>query len=445
MTSVNIPVVVETRGAIQRLRNVSGRVTDLNTRARGLGGSFLRGAILGGLLGSSLGSIASQLISTSNAGRAVTSSIQRLIQSLLQPIEGPLVRFLSAFDANPFLQGLVLVGGGLAVAGIAFSVLAGFVLTTVDRLTSFIGWLRRVKDFVFKLPVPNGVIRAFGLAFRIAGYGIRFFVRSVGLIAGLGAIVALGFGEIALDLLGFEGAADKAGAALDKFLEFVIPGPVHDFADALGRAFDGLLGIERDSDGAIQGIDLMNSSLLEAITNSEVFGAVSSVISGLWSKATNIIQIGWLLVQLGVLNILNAIVRANNTAADFFIRVWDAGVEKVQGFFYRLRTIAVDVVNFIIRAINSIPSIEISFETITVGPLSFPVPRVSLGGSLFNIAEIRDPGRPQVLDRFSDTGNDGDTYNVTVNAPNVFDTSALEEQLLRLLNQNAQFRNEVIG
>ena len=443
MTSVNIPVVVETNTAIQRLRNVSGRVTDLNTRARGLGGSFLRGAVLGGLLGSSLGGIATQLISTSNAGRAVTSSIQRLIQSLLQPIEGPLVRLLSGFDSNPFLQLVAGIGVSIVFVGIAVRIFAGFISGAVTGLISLWGWLRTIKDFVFKFPISNGAVRLFGLAFRIAGFGIRFLVRSVGLIAGLGAIVALGFGEIILDLLGFEEQADKAGDALDKFLEFVIPEPVHDFADALGRGFDALVGIDRDSEGAIAGIDLLSGSLVRAVTESALFGLAAEGLSGLWERATNVIHIGWLLLQLGVLNILNAIVKANNTVADFFVRAWDAGLERVVGFFYRLRSIAIDVVNFIIRAINRIPRVEIRFETISVGPVSFSVPRVSLGGSLFNIPEIRDPGRPTNADRFSDTGNDGDTYNVTVNAPNVFDTSALEEQLLRLLNQNSQFRNEV--
>ena len=447
MTSVNIPVVVETSGAIQRLRNVSGRVTDLNTRARGLGGSFLRGAILGGLLGSSLGGIATQLISTSNAGRAVTSSIQRLIQSLLQPIEGPLVRFLSAFDENPFLQGAALIVGGVLALGVAFLGIAAFVTAVVRSVGGFIGFLLRIGGaivrFVTGIPGVGGFLRGLGGAFRVAGAGL---LRLLGPILGAAAVIGglgLAVFSVVQDLFGFDEAAENTREALRNLVDAFIPQGVQDFVLGLGDVTDGLLGIERDADRAITSIDFFNGSLVQGVLDSEAFGAAASVVSGQWAGALRIIEIEWLLLQLGVLNVLNGIVRANNNVADFFIRTWDASVERVEGFFYRLRTIALDVVNFIIRAINRIPSIDISFETVSVGPVSFSVPRVRLGGSLFNIDEIQDPGRPNAADRFSDTGNDGDTYNVTVNAPNVFDTTALEEQLIRLLNQNAQFRNEV--
>ena len=447
MTSVNIPVVVETSGAIQRLRNVSGRVTDLNTRARGLGGSFLRGAILGGLLGSSLGGIATQLISTSNAGRAVTSSIQRLIQSLLQPIEGPLVRFLSAFDANPFLQGATLIIGGLLALGAAFLGIAAFVTAVVRSVGGFIGFLRGVGGALVRLitsiPGVGGILRGLGGAFRFAGLGILRFLGPL-LIGGfLIAAFGLAIFSIIADLFGFDEAAERSRELLDKLIDAFVPEALQDFITGIDDITDGLFGIEREAGRGITGIDLFSGSIANAVTESALFGLAAAGLSGLWERATNVIHIGWLLLQLGVFNVLNAIVKANNNVADFFIRTWDASVERVEGFFYRLRTIALDVVNFIIRAINRIPSIDISFETVSVGPVSFSVPRVRLGGSLFNIAEIQDPGRPNAADRFSDTGNDGDTYNVTVNAPNVFDTTALEEQLIRLLNQNAQFRNEV--
>ena len=117
MTSVHIPVTVGTQPAISQLRNVRGRVDNLSQSARGLGSNFLRGAVLGGLFGGVIGGVVTQVFAGSNAARALTGSLHRLVNVFLSRVDGPLLNAIAFLEQRPALGYLgALVGGLLLIA-----------------------------------------------------------------------------------------------------------------------------------------------------------------------------------------------------------------------------------------------------------------------------------------------------------------------------------------
>ena len=412
MTSVHIPVTVGTQPAISQLRNVRGRVDNLSQSARGLGSNFLRGAVLGGLFGGVIGGVVTQVFAGSNAARALTGSLHRLVNVFLSRVDGPLLNAISFLEQRPgigylgaLLAGLLLIVPALkvigaivaAVGGVIGSIVAPFLLGT-GAAVAFVAVLVTLAAALVLFLVGGERVRAF-----ISGALVRAFEALPSPVrTAINAMISLFqlFGRVA-------GSVTGAAAMFFQVVWNAVVVIFDAIVDSLIMAWGGF----RDA------------VLL-------IMGAIGRAVLMAWGAVVN-----------GIGTFLNLLTDAFGAVGNVIVSVFRTAFGNISSFVDRIADTVTDTINFIIRAINRIPSIQIGSREIGVGGFTISVPTISLGGSLFNIAEVGRRGPTGGAG--SDAAANGNT-TINITAPGVYDSQAFGRQLRELLDADPTFRGDVL-
>ena len=148
----------------------------------------------------------------------------------------------------------------------------------------------------------------------------------------------------------------------------------------------------------------------------------------------------WGVVINGIGTFLNLLTGVFAAVGNVIVTVFRTAFGNVSSFVDQIAETVVDTINFIIRAINNIPSIEVGSRRVGVGDFAVSVPTVSIGqGSAFNIPEV---ARRSTTVGFDPAPIGNTTINIT--APGVYDSQAFGRQLRELLDADPTFRGDVL-
>ena len=146
-TSIVIPVKVPVGQAVSQMNNVRRKMDEMGLATRSLGRDFLRGAVVGGLLGGSLSQLAHSMFQNTNAGRALTSTIQELIETMLKPFTPYIVQFLNWLGGDS----LFAKASRWLIYLAAFAALAGGLASILRYASTSIGNLIRIGSAVLQM------------------------------------------------------------------------------------------------------------------------------------------------------------------------------------------------------------------------------------------------------------------------------------------------------
>ena len=180
--AITIPVQVRLGGAIQNLNQVNKKFDEMGLASRALGRDFLRGAVVGGILGGSMSQLAHSMFASTDAGRALTSSVQHLIERMLTPVTPPLIGALNYLESDSRVARIIR----LAIQIAAFSALLGGVASITNFANrSIANLVNRAATLLRVLSLVNPMTRALAVHMLNGSGSVSVMARSFGFLTRL--------------------------------------------------------------------------------------------------------------------------------------------------------------------------------------------------------------------------------------------------------------------
>ena len=314
-TAITIPVQVQLGQSIQNLNQVNKKFDEMGLASRAMGRDFLRGAVVGGILGGSMSQLAHSMFASTDAGRALTSSVQHLIEKMLVPVTPSLISVLNYLEGDSLVAKIINLGlqvGVLAaLVGGLVSVLA-YANRTVGNL------LLKIANMLGFIARLNAAVRVLNAAMLQGSGHVSILIRSFGRITQvtfpLAKAIFLVSEAVRVLALIIRGQSVPSMAVLLKSLQ-QIQTSLGGFTKAAQSAAAGLKVLANAGRGLNSVATSIGRVTTALIQLRSVIGPVAAALATVWDKAIAAAQ--------RVQGVLRSVQRAIQTTA----KIWKTATQ----------------------------------------------------------------------------------------------------------------------